>query len=70
VTGGCPTIEKPLHTAVTKWIFQFGVQNSHGSPNQNSIPYHHLKSGKEMMTFFQQSYGERAMLDVVLKLSS
>jgi hypothetical protein len=33
VTGECPIIEKPSLMAATKWIFQFGAQNSHGSPN-------------------------------------
>ena len=71
VTGECPIIEKLSLMAATKWIFQFGAQNSHGSPNQNLVLCRdqHLKSGKEVMTFSQQRYGELAMLDIVLKFT-
>ena len=68
VTGECLIIEKPSLMAATKWIFQFGAQNSHGSTNQNPVLCrdHHLKNGKEVMTFSQQRYGELAMLDIIL----
>jgi len=63
VTGECPTTEKLSLMAVTKWIFQFGTQNSHGSVSHNPVLCrdHHLKSGKEMMIFSQQKSGEHAM---------
>ena len=72
VTGECPIIEKPSLMVETKWIFQFGVRNSHGNPIQNPVLCrdHHLKSGKEVMTFFQQRYGELAMLDIILNFTS
>lgn len=71
VTGECPLIEKPSLMGATKWISQFGAQNSHGSPSQNPVVCRdqHLKSGKEVMTFSQQRYGELAMLDIVLKFT-
>ena len=67
MTGECPITEKPSLMVATKWIFQFGAQNSHGSPDQNPVLRdRHLKSGKEVMTFSQQRYGELAMLDIML----
>ena len=57
--------------AATKWIFQFGAQNSHGSPDQNPVLCrdHHLKNGKEVLTFSQQRYGELIMLHIILKFT-
>lgn len=68
VTGECPIIEKLLLMVVTKWNFQFGTQNLHGSHNHNPALWNHRKSGKEMMTFSQQNFGGHAMLDIVSKL--
>ena len=66
VTGECPIMEKPSLMVATKWIFQFGAQNSHGSANHHPVLCRdHVKSEKEMMTFSQQNCGERAMSDIM-----